>query len=167
MTAAAAGGTDACTEEGVRSHSLAIQPEHVPHLFCWTQQVAERPYRQPLFCPERATGGSPGQGSAASGAPGVDRHQVGPSPRCPVTIAQNVLPDGGERGWGVGQSDDHSPPAGFHRLFQRPDLWVKSRSTDAGEKVGLIPALCSCSRGSAFRGPFEWSGRCSEADSSN
>jgi hypothetical protein len=60
------------------------------------------------------------------------RHQVSPSPRCPVTIAQKRAPDGGERDgeWGRATS---SPPAGFHPpCVQPPDLWVNSSLTKEG-----------------------------------
>jgi hypothetical protein len=50
--------------------------------------------------------GSPGQGSAATAAPGMGRNEVGPSPRSSLHDKVKTRARRGERGWGVGQEDE-------------------------------------------------------------
>ncbi len=68
---------------------------------------------------------SPGQGSAATAAPGVDRHKRWPlSPQSRKDWSKRS-PDGGERDgeWGAATN---SHAAAFHPCVQQPDLWFKT-----------------------------------------
>ncbi len=82
-----------------------------------------------------ATDSSPGQGSVATAAPGMGRQEVGPSPRSRSQLAKPA-PNGGERGRGVGWSDE------LVLCVEQPDVRVKACPPGAaGEGCPLVQNL--------------------------